>query len=268
MLTRAQLQNPKQLVKLAVTALLLALCLWLGVAIGLQFAQSPLEPASLSRLSASPPPSWDWFGDEPIDNISEIEEISEELPAASINAQLLGVLLAGEASTATIKVGGSPEAVYQKGDELGSNTTLVDIQPYRIVVSQNGVNKQVPMKKPDSIIETEEYTYGAEERAESGFALANMFGAVPVMQSGSTAFKMNNLSDEMKQLADIQEGDVVTQVNGIAIQDIMADPAQWMQFSTSSSLPVTVIRQGQEEVIYVNAASLSAKMLPSLGLNP
>jgi type II secretion system protein C len=268
MLTRAQLQNPKQLVKLIVTALLLALCLWLGVAIGLQFAQSPLEPATISRISTTPPPSWDWFGGEPMEVIADSEEIAEELANASINAQLLGVLLAGEASTATIKVGGSPEAVYQKGDDLASNAVIVDIQPYRIVVSQNGVNKQVLMKKPDMVIETEDYSYEAEAQPDNGFALANMFGAVPVMASGSTGFKMNNLSDEMKQLADIQEGDVVTQVNGIAIQDIMADPAQWMQFSTSTSLPVTVIRQGQEEVIYVNAASLSAKMLPSLGLNP
>ncbi len=268
MLTRTQLKNPKQLAKLIVTALLLAICLWLSLAIGLQFAQAPLEPLSMDRISVTPPPSLDWFGDEPMEDFADNEEIVEELANASINAQLLGVLLAGEASTATIKVDGSPEAVYQKGDELGSNTTIVDIQPYRIVISQNGVNKQVLMKKPDSIIETEAYSYGAEAQPESGFALANMFGAVPVMASGSSGFKMNNLSDEMKQLADIQEGDVVTQVNGIAIQDIMANSAQWMQFSTSSSLPVTVIRQGQEEVIYVNAASLSAKMLPSLGLNP
>jgi len=78
---------------------------------------------------------------------------------------------------------------------------------------------------------------------------------------------MNNLSDEIKILADIQEGDVVMQVDGLSIQNLLEDPTKWMSYSGSSSLPVTVIRQGQEEIIYVNAASLSAKMLPKLGLS-
>jgi hypothetical protein len=46
----------------------------------------------------------------------------------------------------------------------------------------------------------------------------------------------------------------------------MANPAQWVSYSSSNSLAVTVMRQGQEETIYVNAASLSAKILPNLGL--
>ena len=94
-----------------------------------------------------------------------------------------------------------------------------------------------------------------------------MFGAVPVNVGGSSGLKMNNISDEIKILADIQDGDVVVKVDGLMVQSLLADPTKWMSYSSASSLPVTVIRQGQEEIIYVNAASLSAKMLPNLGLN-
>jgi len=47
----------------------------------------------------------------------------------------------------------------------------------------------------------------------------------------------------------------------------MSDPAGWIKYSGQTSLPVTVIRNGEEVVVYVNAASLSAKMLPKFGLN-
>jgi hypothetical protein len=47
----------------------------------------------------------------------------------------------------------------------------------------------------------------------------------------------------------------------------MSDPTSWTNYSGESNLPVTIIRNGEEMVVYVNAASLSAKMLPRLGLN-
>jgi S1-C subfamily serine protease len=93
-----------------------------------------------------------------------------------------------------------------------------------------------------------------------------MFGAVPVMAGNGAGLKLNNLSAELTSLADLQEGDVVVQVDGKSVQELMANPAQWVSYSSNNSLPVTVMRQGQEEIIYVNAASLSAKILPNLGL--
>ena len=48
----------------------------------------------------------------------------------------------------------------------------------------------------------------------------------------------------------------------------MADPSSWLKFSSSTNLPVTVLRGGEKQVIYINAASLSAKIMPNLGINP
>ena len=95
-----------------------------------------------------------------------------------------------------------------------------------------------------------------------------MFGAVPVnVESFGSGLKLNNLSQEMKQLADIEEGDVVVSVGGLGIESLMSDPTSWTNYSGESNLPVTIIRNGEEMVVYVNAAGLSAKMLPRLGLN-
>ena len=48
----------------------------------------------------------------------------------------------------------------------------------------------------------------------------------------------------------------------------MSNPMKMMALSKANSVPVTVMRNGRQEIIYVNAASLSAKMLPTLGFNP
>ncbi|MFQ3345641.1 MAG: type II secretory pathway component PulC, partial [Porticoccaceae bacterium] len=170
-------------------------------------------------------------------------------------------------SLATLKFNGKPEQVYQKGDKLNGKMELIDIEAYRIVISDNGINKQLLMKKPDVIMESQQQDENVDVQSQ-GFALANMFGAVPVNIGGDTGFKINNLSADVEGMADIRDGDVVVQIDGLSVQDLMSDPVRWMSYSNSSSLPVTLVRNGREEIIYVNAASLSAKILPTLGLKP
>ena len=125
------------------------------------------------------------------------------------------------------------------------------------------------LAKADTVIETEQSAGGTNRQAaEGGFAMANMFGAVPVRMDGyGSGFKLNKLSEEMKMLADLENNDVVVDVGGTGVQELMSDPQQWIKYSAQSSLPVTVIRDGEPVVIYVNAASLSAKMLPKFGMN-
>ncbi len=210
--------------------------------------------------------SWNWFRSA-VPVVETIDENHGELPEANINAVLLGVMIAGDNSFATLKLSGKPEAVYHKGDDLNAEYTLVDIETYRIVVRKNGLNQQVLMKKPESIIETEEVDSEVlTQQPTEGFALANMFGAVPVSAGGSAGLKLNNLSTAITSIADLQEGDVVIAVDGASVQELMSNPAQWTKFSTNSNLPVTVMRGGQEQIIYVNAASLAAKVLPNIGL--
>ena len=48
----------------------------------------------------------------------------------------------------------------------------------------------------------------------------------------------------------------------------MANPSEWLKFSASTNLPVTLLRDGKEQIVYINASSLSAKMMPNLGYKP
>lgn len=243
----------------------------LVVAVLLEKIQEQPFISAIEQVRSPAKLNFNWFGAEikPKKSI-DLNNIPENLPIANINAQLLGILLAGDESTATIKFGGSKEVVHFIGDKIEGQTKIVDIQSFRIVVLQDGVNKQMLMKKPDTIIEQTKGSGKANTKGSSagGFALANMFGAVPVLSGGTTGFKINDLSAEVQSLADIREGDVVIGVDGISMRDIMADPTNWMKFSASTNLPVTVMREGEKQIIYINASSLSAKMMPNLGFKP
>jgi type II secretory pathway component PulC len=262
-------KDKQQLMQLMPLGLMCFLTLLLSALLLMEKMHSPQEVVAIDRVSYPAKVNFNWFGSkEVVVKPANLDNIYDDLPMANINAQLLGVVLAGDESSATVKFGGSKEVVHFSGEKLDTKTTIVDIQSYRLVVRQDGVNKQMLMKKPDSIIEQSQSPDTNSATSNSGFSLANMFGAVPVIAGGKTGFKINQLSLEMQQLADIQDGDIVTGVDGVAVRDIMANPSEWLKFSASTNLPVTLVRDGEEQVVYINASSLSAKMMPNLGYKP
>ena len=247
--------------------LLLLICAYFAVLILMQITKATESGfRDFPRAPQAAVISWNWFRSGTF-VVESTDESHGELPEANINAVLLGVMIAGDNSFATLKFNGKPEAVYHQGDDLSLGYELVAIETYRIVVRKNGLNQQVLMKKPESIIETEmvEAEVPLQQPTE-GFALANMFGAVPVSAGGSAGLKLNNLSSAITSIADVQEGDVVIAIDGTSVQELISNPAQWAKFSSSSNLPVTVMRNNQEQIIYVNAASLAAKVLPNIGM--
>lgn len=213
--------------------------------------------------------SWNWFGEGKIITKVESNRSDKKLPELKIDADLLGVMLSDSNSSATLKFKGRPEKVFKVGDKLSGSIELVEIQPYRIIIEESGVRKQLMMKKHDVIMQSAtSESASLSNIKQEGFAISNLFGAVPVKVGQGQGFKVNSLSSEVKALADIRDGDVILQVDGSLIQDLMGNPMNLMKLKSSSNLPVTILREGQEEIIYVNAESLSAKMLPALGMKP
>ena len=268
--------NPRKLLKavttgspvrravIAVNILLVLVSLLLLVSITLQYLEETesVEPIPRTKSTVSSP-RWNWFsGNQSVEQLP-LEEVAE-LENASLAAKLLGVMISDGLSSATVAVSGKPEMVFHVGDKLEADVSLEKIEPYRIIVLESGVMKQILMVKSDTVIKTEQSSSAKSgQTAEGGFAMANMFGAVPVrVDEYGSGFKLNKLSAEMKMLADLENDDIVVDVGGTGVQELMSDPQQWIKYSAQSSLPVTVIRDGEPVVVYVNAASLSAKMLP------
>jgi type II secretory pathway component PulC len=272
-LQRGMSASPVQKLFLLSNLLLIALLLALLIALVMSFTDVKSGAKAISRTSTPVAArlSWNWFKGTAV-TAPIIEVDSRDLADANAKAKLLGVMLSESASLATISLNGRPEQVYRVGDKLGSSIVIKQMQAFRIIVEQNGVRRQILLKKPDDVMQIEQSSESesdsGSQTTDEGFAMANMFGALPVkVDNYGSGFKLNKLSDEMKMLADIEDGDVVVDIGGTGVQELMSDPAEWIKYSSETSLPVTVIRNGEEVVVYVNAASLSAKMLPKLGLN-
>ncbi|MDC1210840.1 hypothetical protein N8087_02815 [Porticoccaceae bacterium] len=277
---QARSGSPGQKILMISNLLLAAVMAVLLVAMLMLLIDDRPTTKGISRISTGAPTSlsWSWFkgtaAAAPIEQQVDLNDLAD----ADVKAKLLGVVVGENISSATIAFNGRREKVYHIGDKLGSAIEIKQIQPFRIIVEQNGAKRQIQLEKADSVIQTEEVPDtnplgGSADRlgrqnAEEGFAMANMFGAVPVRAGKyGSGFKLNKLSNEMKTLADIEDGDVIVDIAGSDIQSLMANPAEWIKYSRQSSLPVKVIRNGEEVIVNVNAASLSAKMLPSLGLS-
>jgi type II secretory pathway component PulC len=272
-LQRGMSASPVQKLFLLSNLLLIALLLALLVALVMSFTDVKSGAKAISRTSTPVAArlSWNWFKGTAV-TAPIIEVDSRDLADANAKAKLLGVMLSESASLATISLNGRPEQVYRVGDKLGSSIVIKQMEAFRIIVEQNGARRQILLKKPDDVMQVEQSpeseSDSGNQTTNEGFAMANMFGALPVkVDNYGSGFKLNKLSDEMKMLADIEDGDVVVDIGGTGVQELMSDPAEWIKYSSETSLPVTVIRNGEEVVVYVNAASLAAKMLPKLGLN-
>ena len=59
-------------------------------------------------------------------------------------------VLSERTSSATIAFNGRPEKVYHIGDKLGSAIVIKQIQPFRVIVEQNGARRQIKLEKADS----------------------------------------------------------------------------------------------------------------------
>jgi len=271
--------SPGQKLMLLSNLLLAVIMAVLLVAMALLFVGDKPAVKGIARTSTGAVTSlrWSWFNST-VAATSIAQDDLSDLADADIKAKLLGIVLSERTSSATIAFNGRPEKVYHIGDKLGSEIVIKQIQPFRIIVEQNGAKRQIQLEKADSVMQTEQtagntsgngYINSSSNKApDEGFAMANMFGALPVRAGKyGRGFKLNKLSSEMKSFADIEEGDVVVDIGGTDVQSLMANPAEWIKYSGQTSLPVKVIRNGQEVIVNVNAASLSAKMLPKLGLS-
>ena len=276
---RSMSGSPGQKLLLLSNLLLALVMAVLLVAMALLFVGDKPAVKGIARTSTGAVTSlrWSWFNST-VAATSIAQDDLSDLADADIKAKLLGIVLSERTSSATIAFNGRPEKVYHIGDKLGSEIVIKQIQPFRIIVEQNGAKRQIQLEKADSVMQTEQtagntsgngYINSSSNKApDEGFAMANMFGALPVRAGKyGRGFKLNKLSSEMKSFADIEEGDVVVDIGGTDVQSLMANPAEWIKYSGQTSLPVKVIRNGQEVIVNVNAASLSAKMLPKLGLS-
>lgn len=240
-------------------------------------------PVEINTSALAEPPHfenfrWNWFSAPQPGQVMQSQEsaISEEnLANASIRAELRGVVISPWGSYAAISTSANPDGVYSIGDSIENNVTLEAIEPARVIISQQGSRRQILLKSvtgsgssaqgmnQSGLLELNEVRSGSGQ----GFNLSGLLSAVPEMVPGiGMGLRLGNLSADLADLADVQEGDVLISVNGSAVSDMMSNPVMWQQFSQMSSMPVTIMRDGEQIELFVNGASLSERILPQIGV--
>jgi len=212
-----------------------------------------------------------WFGSGQLQ-----PEPQTALTTANINGQLLGVLVAGSRSTATLKLQGKPEQVFRLGDSLASGTRLVAVEHHRVVVEQRGVRRELLLNTDSldssefsAVDDSDGQTSAQPGSSGAALALAGMFRAQPIaLEGGGRGLLLSEIGDEMAILTDLQSGDVVLGVERAgetySVEQLTAEPGLWAGLALESELPVTVQRDGAPITLLINAASLAARVMPNL----
>lgn len=261
-------------VRIAATVVFAVGSLWMLILILLALI-TPAPKISTDGIATGPAGQnlrWDWFPTQRQPVIEEPEETTEDLARATIRAELLGVVISEEGSYAAISTSKNPDAVYAVGDTIENNVSLEEIQATRVIVSQRGSRRQIPLKsldekrgnrsESDALIEVNP----SASSSGQGFNLSGLVSTTPVqVAGGGIGLKLGNMSDDLTDLADVQEGDIVLAVNGTAIGEMMTNPLLWQQFTQQTNMPITIMRGDEQIELFVNAASLSEKILPRIG---
>lgn len=263
--------NQKRLRMALVVLFALLVIYFLALTVRALFFTNPVVYAEINLPRATGANvRWSWYASAAAPEEEPKEE--EDIADASINAELLGVVIAGDDSVATIVVSRRDAQVYRIGDELERNVTLEEVEPNRVVISQSGTRRQILLKditgaaRPNSDENSLIRVNNAPAQAGVGFSLPGVGSTTPINVPGEgTGLRVSGISSDIADLADLQDDDVVLNINGTPVSDLFSNPLLWQQFSQETNLPMTVLRDGTQQEVYVNAASLFERIIPQVG---
>lgn len=255
----------------------LLLCVVLVALLTALFAvvvRNPVEIA-IEPVRSAPPLQLTWFDASAPRQLGNVEKLA----TATFNGQLLGLLEAGARSTATIRLQGQSEQVFRLGETIVSGVRLVAVEQNRIVVEQRGQQREL-LLDIDGLTSSElsavnEPTAGSglaqPDAGNAALALAGLFSAQPVQLESGSGLLLSDIGEEMSILTDLQQGDIVVAVEQdgqrLSVDQLTAAPQLLAGLAMNSELPITVMRDGNEITLMINAASLAARVMPNLNIN-
>lgn len=289
-LIRAWEQNARVLPRVAETilvillALALAQLLWKLVPVPASAAwTAPPAPPSAASVAASRGPNVDLiaeahlFGQYQAPAEPELSEL-EEAPDTQLDLTLLGILAATveRGSRALINASNGEEKPFAIGDDVARNVTLQAIFPDRVILSRNGrletlrLDKNAPPRPLRAQQPSEEEGYESEEDGadqntsllsdirEEILADPSRASDYIRVQPASSGGQLRGYriypgrNREAFSSAGLRPGDLVTQVNGIQLNDANTALQMLGQISSAASLTVVIERGGQVQTLNVN----------------
>lgn len=223
---------------------------------------------------------WHIFGkDEPV----QVAPRPEVMPETTLNLTLRGVFASADEGVARAIIAdpSGNENFYGVGSQLPGNATLTEIHPDRIVLSRGGRYETLRLPEDrinmnngstDDVGADDNFDPGSEEEfidesaqslgevrnalLNNPQSLANLLAAEPVYEEGQfSGYKLGPAQDQ-KLLArfGLKRGDVVTGVNGVALDDPAKVPEVLRTLSSANEVRVDYMRNNtpQSTVLRMN----------------
>lgn len=208
-------------------------------------------------------------------NAPVIKKSTQDAPETTLNLILRGILAAKPMSLASVIIATSKrgkELIYGVGDTVPGNATIEEIYATHIILMRNG--RLETLKLPEKSVGGTD----TKKAANSGSLNMNQspdrllgdirrnimknptsFGQyaipVPVSKNGKLQgyrLRPQKKGRELFKQFGIKRNDIVTQVNGVPLNDPVQSMAALQKISTANSINITVMRNGVEIPLQFN----------------
>lgn len=284
--TRAALAHPR--LPDAVSLVLVVLLGWQLAGLTWAALPAPASARMLAADAAKSPGSGDDTGEAPTARLARLHlfgeapagddgdrspETETDAPETRLNLTLMGVYApGGSGGLAIIASGGGPEKVYAVDDTIAGSARITGIFEDRVVLRRDGRPETLRMdlaKAASGQTDRETEPSGADkdgegivERAralrdrlrQNPLELARMVRFEPFVEDGElVGFRIEPRSDEAQLLeeAGIRPSDVVTRVNGIALDDRQQANQALRELRDANMINVTILRDGRSEQLSI-----------------
>lgn len=275
-LKTVQALAPKAIKPLAFVFFLIAFYFLLSATYYLWLAPKA-QPGQLKPQRASNGQQWTWFRAERKPVKKAI--VDENVGKTRLRATLKGIIDIGERSVAIIDIAQNRDkSVYKVGDKLSSNATLETIEATRVLIREGGKLNELTMdlKTADIGRSKSSGKNPGLRNAAAGKPLTEvanisspMLAGISFVQteSGDTGMSLGTIDPGMLEGTDLQGDDVILSAGGTTVEQILASPMSYQSLMRSDSLDITVMRDGQEQVININPRSVAPNVMRMIGKN-
>ncbi len=208
-------------------------------------------------------------------NAPVIKQSAQDAPETTLNLILRGILAAKPMSFASVIIATSKrgkELIYGVGDTVPGNATIEEIYATHITLMRNGrlETLKLPEKSVGGGAKGKSARNGSLNMNQSADKILGdirrdimknptSFGQyaipVPVSKNGKLQgyrLRPQKKGRELFKQFGIKRNDIVTQVNGVPLNDPVQSMAALQKISTSSSINLTVMRNGVEIPLQFN----------------
>ena len=177
----------------------------------------------------------------------------DALPAASLGAEVLGVITRGDRAWANIAVDGATDGIYRPGDELASGVTVARIEPGLVVVREQGQLRHIPLR---TLLAAGDAPLGAAlPPASAGAAMAV---SLTTTAGGDQALRLDALDGDAVARG-FAPGDLVVGLDDRPLADLLGDgDAMAALGAGAGEYRVRVLRDGGEHEITIDAAQVAS----------